>query len=100
MKNYRRNFWMIPFGIIAMGALTGLVIMSLWNWMMPAIFGLGVITFWQAIGLFILGRLLVGGFNKRHYRGSKYQYAYAYQRCSHRTHQDKFSTGNQDDLTV
>ena len=29
---------------------------------MPGLFGLRVITFWQAVGLMLLGRLLFGGF--------------------------------------
>jgi hypothetical protein len=52
--------------------VVGFVLMSLWNWLMPALFGLRVITFWQAVGLFILGKLLFGGFRggpgRRHWR--------------------------------
>jgi len=48
------------------GALLGFVIMQLWNWLMPAVFGLRVITFWQALGLFVLGKLLLGGFHRHH----------------------------------
>jgi hypothetical protein len=36
----------------------------LWNWLMPSIFGLRVITFWQALGLVVLGKILFGGFHK------------------------------------
>lgn len=31
--------------------LGGLFVMLLWNWLIPSILGLGVITFWQAWGL-------------------------------------------------
>lgn len=48
------------FGIIAV-IVFGFVIMSLWNWLMPAIFGLTAITFWQALGLLILSWILFGG---------------------------------------
>lgn len=41
--------------------LFGFVIMWLWNWLMPAIFGLGEITFWQAFGIIIMTRLLFTG---------------------------------------
>jgi hypothetical protein len=35
--------------------------MWLWNWLMPAIFGLKVITFWQALGInFLCGILFKG----------------------------------------
>lgn len=53
--------------ILIMGAaavaLAGLVAQALWNALMPAIFGLKAIHFWQALGLLILGRLLFGGFH-------------------------------------
>lgn len=43
---------------LAMICLFGLVLalptMWLWNWLMPIIFGLVKITFWQALGLNIL----------------------------------------------
>ena len=35
-----------------------LPVMLLWNWLIPPIFGIGEITFWQASGLQILNRLL------------------------------------------
>lgn len=44
----------------------GIVVKLLWNWLMPAIFGLGEISYWQAFGLVILAKLLFGGFGHRH----------------------------------
>lgn len=41
--------------------LFGLVVMHLWNWLMPELAGAGRIGFWQAFGLIVLARLLVGG---------------------------------------
>jgi hypothetical protein len=35
--------------------------MHLWNWLMPMLFGLHVITFWQGLGLLVLCRILFGG---------------------------------------
>ncbi len=55
---------MIVFGVIAITGLAilfGFVIMWLWNWLMPEIFGLTTLTYWQAVGLFILLKLLLGG---------------------------------------
>lgn len=55
---------MIIFGIIAgigLATLFGYVIMWLWNWLMPEIFGLTTLTFWQAIGVFVLCKFLLGG---------------------------------------
>ena len=55
---------MIIFGAIAITGLAilfGFVIMWLWNWLMPELFGLTTLTYWQAVGLFILLKLLLGG---------------------------------------
>jgi hypothetical protein len=38
--------------------LLGYPVMLLWNWLIPEIFGLSEITFWQAIGLNILCTIL------------------------------------------
>jgi energy-coupling factor transporter transmembrane protein EcfT len=38
--------------------LTGLPLMWLWNWLMPELFGLKTITFWQAVGLNFLSSIL------------------------------------------
>jgi hypothetical protein len=38
--------------------LNPLLIMLLWNWLMPAIFGLTTISFWKACGLYILSTIL------------------------------------------
>lgn len=64
----------------------GYVIMYLWNWLMPAIFGLTTITFWQAIGLGLLSKLLFGGFSgDKHKRKSR-------RKCeSKRSHKSDFS---------
>lgn len=46
---------------VALCALVlGLPLMVLWNWLMPTLFGLTKITFWQAIGLNILTGILFG----------------------------------------
>ena len=45
--------------IIALGF--GQAVLHLWNWLMPAAFGLHPITYWQALGLLGLSWLLFGG---------------------------------------
>jgi len=42
--------------------LFSFVVMSLWNWLTPALFGWRLITFWQALGLLVLSKILFGGF--------------------------------------
>jgi len=49
-------------GITFFGFIFGYIIMLLWNRLMPQIFGLTTITYWQGIGLFILARILLGSF--------------------------------------
>ena len=38
--------------------ILGYPVMWLWNWLMPTIFNLPEITFWQAIGLNLLSTIL------------------------------------------
>ena len=38
----------------------GVLVKALWNWVMPPVFGLGTVTYWQAFGLLVLGKLLFG----------------------------------------
>ena len=40
----------------------GFVVMSLWNWLMPALFAWHPINFWQAVGILLLSKILFGGF--------------------------------------
>lgn len=53
--------------LIAMLFITGLfllpyIVMLLWNNILPEVIGVKTITYWQAIGIFILSKLLFGGF--------------------------------------
>lgn len=55
--------------------LLGYVVMALWNWLMPELFGLGVITYWKAFGILVLCKILFGGFRgKRCCSGCGYGY--------------------------
>jgi hypothetical protein len=68
---------MIIFGILfitGLAILFGFVIMWLWNWLMPMIFGLTTLTYWEAVGVFILFKILLGGcggFGGKDKKGSK-----------------------------
>lgn len=63
----------IGFGILIVGGLflIGLITMSLWNWLMPEIFGLPTITYWQTWGLMILSSILIKGFGSSRESGSR-----------------------------
>jgi hypothetical protein len=55
-------------------AVFSFVVMRLWNWLTPALFGWHLITYWQAVGVLILSKILFGGFRghsgrRMHWRG-------------------------------
>lgn len=62
MKRNRvlRGLKFAALGLLAVGVF-GFFTMSLWNWLMPVVFGLKMIGFWQALGLLVLARILFGG---------------------------------------
>jgi hypothetical protein len=63
----------IPLAIVAFIAIGGTVVMQLWNWLLPMLFGWKLITFWQAVGLLALCRILFGGRGGfRHFKGRRY----------------------------
>lgn len=47
-------------GVPAFAALLGFTTMYLWNWLIPSLFNGPVLNFWQALGLFLLCKLLFG----------------------------------------
>ncbi|MDR1667958.1 MAG: hypothetical protein LBS03_09785 [Bacteroidales bacterium] len=51
-------------------AVFGVAVMVLWNWLLPDIFGFAGINLWQALGLFVLARILFGSFNGKHWLGA------------------------------
>ncbi|MET1057754.1 MAG: hypothetical protein ABWY16_20745 [Pedobacter sp.] len=56
----RKKFFLIPFGIAALLAIISSVVMLLWNNLLPEILHVSTITFWQAMGIFILSKILFG----------------------------------------
>jgi hypothetical protein len=64
----RRNWIFIaPLAILGMLAflfIGGEAVRLLWNWLMPPLFGWREVTFWQALGLLALCRILFGGLGR------------------------------------
>lgn len=60
MKKGKRIAKILLFCTLAV-LVFGLVIMTLWNWLVPQLFTGPQITFWQALGLFLLAKILFGG---------------------------------------
>lgn len=71
---------------IAFAIVLGFGVMYLWNWLMPAIFGLATITYWQAVGLFVLAKLFFGGFGNHKHGKRDHRF--------HRKFKHKFSKEN------
>jgi hypothetical protein len=59
-----RGMRVARFALFALAALAAFsfIVMHLWNWLMPSIFALHAITFWQSAGLLVLSKILLGGF--------------------------------------
>ncbi len=64
----------LAWAVIGLG-VGGYVVMLLWNWLIPVIFGWKAIGFVQAIGLLLLSRILFGGFHGRCGHGHRYMAA-------------------------
>lgn len=56
------KFFVFFFLGVAGLAVFSAVVLLLWNALMPDLFHLPVITFWQAVGLLILSKIFFGGF--------------------------------------
>jgi len=62
---------LVIIGFLLFVALGGEVVMQLWNWLLPPMFGWHQITFWQGLGLLALCRILFGGVGGRGFSRSK-----------------------------
>jgi hypothetical protein len=73
MNNNRRFIpgkGFIFFLIIIPGILLfGLIVMLLWNAILPSVAHVNSVTYPQALGILVLSKILFGGFNKRHWGG-------------------------------
>jgi hypothetical protein len=61
MSKFIESFFTVIFVIIIaflISLLFAWPFMLLWNWLMPMIFGLTTLTFWQAFGLMMLCELM------------------------------------------
>jgi len=52
--------WNLPYG--GHHRAVGEAVLQLWNWLLPSIFGWRQITYWQAVGILVLCRILFGKF--------------------------------------
>src|SRR4051812_38232870 len=57
---------LIPLFILAVAALLSLAVYGLWNGVLADVLPVKTISYWQALGLLVLSRILFGGFPGRH----------------------------------
>ncbi len=58
---FRKVLMFVTLFILAV-IVFGTIVMGLWNAILPAVLGVKVITFWQALGILLLSKILFGGF--------------------------------------
>ena len=71
IKRFLKWYYVVPLAIVAAPILIALfilvgggIVMLLWNWLLPSLFGWPQITLLQGFGLLVLCRILFGGFGK------------------------------------
>lgn len=70
-ENRGKNFWIkraifIPIAVAAGIFVFGSFVMFLWNSILATVLGISMITFWQALGILVLSKILFGGFRGGH----------------------------------
>jgi len=63
-KRWKKLIFIAPLailGILLFIFLGGELVMHLWNWLLPPLFGWRQVTFWQGLGILVLCRILFGG---------------------------------------
>ena len=90
-RRWKRVIFIAPLAILGMllfVVIGGEVVLHLWNWLLPRLFGWREITFWQALGLLALCRILFGGFGF-HGSGRSSFGRRMEERCEHMTPEER-----------
>ena len=88
---WKRLIFFAPLAILGMLlfiAIGGELVLQLWNWLLPPLFGWRQITFWQALGLLALCRILFGGLGW-HGSGRSNVRRRMEERCEHMTPEER-----------
>src|SRR6476646_9862836 len=62
-RRRKRLLWIAPAAILGIALfifIGGEIVMRLWNWLLPSLFGWRQVTFWQGLGILALCRILFG----------------------------------------
>ena len=80
-------FYVIVF--IAFVSIFGWIVMFLWNAILPDTVGVKPLTFWKAVGLLILAKILFGGFGGRKGFGKKSPRSYWRNKCKNMSEEER-----------
>ena len=72
----RKWIFIVPAAIVGIAlfiVLGGELVMRLWNWLLPPLFGWRQVSFWQAVGVLALCRILFGRIGGRGFRRSNFR---------------------------
>jgi hypothetical protein len=75
-------------GIFVFIAIGGEIVLQLWNWLLPPLFGWRQLTFWQALGILVLCRVLFGGLGSHGSGRSSFRRRME-ERCQHMTPEER-----------
>jgi hypothetical protein len=88
---WQRVLFIAPLAILGMLlfiVIGGEIVLQLWNWLLPPLFGWRQITFWQALGILLLCRILFGRIGGRGF--SRYSLRRRMEeRCEHMTPEER-----------
>ena len=73
----RKWIFLAPLAMLLFIAVGGAIVQLLWNLLLPALFGWHEITFWQALGILALCRVLFGGLGGRSFYRSGFRRRWA-----------------------
>ena len=88
---WKKMIFIAPMAILGMLlfiVIGGEIVLQLWNWLLPQLFGWRPITFWQALGILLLCRILFGGFRLHGSGHSSFRHRMK-ERCEHMTPEER-----------
>ena len=69
---WSKRAFFIPIAIVAGVFIFSGVVMLLWNAVLPAVIGVHTVTYWQAMCILVLSKIIFGGFKGMHDHGHQY----------------------------
>ena len=83
------RFIFFPLAAAAFLSLIGFIVMHLWNYLLPNILHVGIINFWQAMGIFVLCKILFGFGGRGKFGGAPWMRHKMEERFKHMTPEEQ-----------